>query len=46
MPGVLAEQTPAVKGRKPTKNEQRRAKKKQQKREVSLYPHTIIIGYA
>ena len=33
MPGVIAEQAPA-KARKPTKNEQRRAKKKQQKREV------------
>ncbi|KAK4550569.1 hypothetical protein LTR36_000148 [Oleoguttula mirabilis] len=33
MPGVIAE--PPVKARKPTKNEQRRSKKKQQKREVS-----------
>ena len=33
MPGVIAE--PPVKARKPTKNEQRRAKKKQQKSEVS-----------
>ena len=37
MPGVIAEQAPA-KARKPTKNEQRRAKKKQQKREVSYLP--------
>lgn len=34
MPGVIAEQAPA-KARKPTKNEQRRAKKKQQKHAVS-----------
>lgn len=33
MPGVIVESQP--KARKPTKNEQRRAKKKQQKREVS-----------
>ncbi|KAK3719645.1 hypothetical protein LTR37_004182 [Vermiconidia calcicola] len=33
MPGVIAEQPPAT-AHKPTKNEQRRAKKKQQKREV------------
>ena len=36
MPGVIAE--PAPKGRKPTKNEQRRAKKKLQKREVRRTP--------
>lgn len=34
MPGVIAEQAPQAKARKPTKNEQRRAKKKQQKNEV------------
>ena len=39
MPGVIAEQAP-VKVRKPTKNEQRRAKKKQQKQEVSR-PHEV-----
>jgi splicing factor 3B subunit 2 len=35
MPGVIADQAPA-KARKPTKNEQRRAKKKQQKQVVSV----------
>lgn len=39
MPGVIAEQP--VKARKPTKNEQRRAKKKQHKHEVRLY-HSLI----
>lgn len=37
MPGVIVESQP--KARKPTKNEQRRAKKKQQKREVSGRTH-------
>ena len=37
MPGVIAE--PAPKARKPTKNEQRRAKKKLQKREVRHRHH-------
>ncbi|CAK3865731.1 Pre-mRNA-splicing factor [Lecanosticta acicola] len=37
MPGVIAESQPP-KARKPTKNEQRRAKKKQQKRELSVAP--------
>ena len=35
MPGVIAESQPP-KARKPTKNEQRRAKKKQQKQQVSI----------
>lgn len=34
MPGVIAESQPAQKARKPTKNEQRRAKKKERRREV------------
>lgn len=38
MPGVIAESQPAAKARKPTKNEQRRAKKKQQKQREVLQP--------
>lgn len=50
MPGVLAQQAPTpaqAKARKPTKNEQRRAKKKQQKREVSLLHsiHCVILNH-
>lgn len=36
MPGVIAESQPASKARKPSKNEQRRAKKKERRREVRL----------
>ena len=43
MPGVIAEQAPA-KAHKPTKNEQRRAKKKQQKREVRSYPVAMHVS--
>lgn len=38
MPGLVAD-APAAKARKPTKNEQRRAKKKQAKQNVSLFIH-------
>ncbi|KAK0852604.1 hypothetical protein LTR03_003317 [Friedmanniomyces endolithicus] len=38
MSGITAEPAPAAKAHKPTKNEQRRAKKKQQKRDVSATP--------
>ncbi|KAI5367696.1 putative PSP, proline-rich [Septoria linicola] len=38
MPGVIVEDQPVAKARKPTKNEQRRAKKKQQKRDAPETP--------
>ncbi|KAK0824113.1 hypothetical protein LTR73_007980 [Friedmanniomyces endolithicus] len=38
MSGTTAKPAPAAKAHKPTKNEQRRAKKKQQKRDVSATP--------
>ncbi len=47
MPGVIAEQAPAqTAARKPTKNEQRRAKKTQSKREVSSPPSYVNSRYS